>query len=130
MQIWQYNVRYTNIIAIKDVIIEEKAREKEELSESIVDTTAPAKMIQASSFVDLAEKYMWAISNANLDAAKELGLIGIKKYWRYARQVEIELDWLHDWISVLATFVKHSRRVYDNEKVTKNINIRQDIDLE
>ena len=39
---------------------------------------------------------MWEISNANLDTAKELGLTGIKKYWRCAWQVEIELDWLHD----------------------------------
>ena len=28
LQIWQYNVCYTNIIAMKDVIIKEKTREK------------------------------------------------------------------------------------------------------
>ena len=43
-QIWQHNVRHTNIIAMKDVIIEEKARKKERLSESIADTTAPVEM--------------------------------------------------------------------------------------
>ena len=95
-QIWQHNVRHTNIIAMKDVIIEEKAREKEGLSEGIADTTAPAEVARASSPVDLAGKYMWAMSIADMDAAKELGLTGIKKYWRRAGQVEMELDWLHD----------------------------------
>ena len=40
LQIWQYNVRHTNIIAMKDVIIEKKARKKEVLLEAIADTTA------------------------------------------------------------------------------------------
>ena len=83
-QIRQHNVRHTNIIAMKDVIIEEKVREKEGLSEGIADTTAPAEVARASSPVDLAGKYMWAMSNADMDAAKELGLTGIKKYWRHA----------------------------------------------
>ena len=80
------------------------------------------------SSVDLIGKYRWVISNANIDAAKELGLTGIKKYWRYAGQVEMELDWLHNWILAVATFVRHSHKVYNNEEVTKNMNARQDID--
>ena len=44
LQIWQYNMRHTNIIANKDVIILEKARKKEMLSESTTDTTATAKV--------------------------------------------------------------------------------------
>ena len=40
----------------------------------------------------------------------------------------MELDWLHDWILVLATLMRHLHRVYNNEKITKNSNIRQDID--
>ena len=43
---------------MKDVIIEEKAREKERLLEGIVDTTAQAEMAQTSSLVDLARKYI------------------------------------------------------------------------
>ena len=39
---------------------------------------------------------MWTISNADLDAAKELELTSINKYWRRAGQVEIKLDWLHN----------------------------------
>ena len=115
---------------MKDRIIEKKTREKQGLLEGIADTTSTAEVAQASSLVDFAGKYMWAMSNANIDAAKELGLTGIKKYWRRAGQVEMELDWLHDWIPALATFVRHSRSVYDNEKVTQNMNARRDIDPE
>ena len=78
------------------MIIEEKTRKKEALSEGIADTTAPAEVALASSLVDLAGKYMCAMSNANMDTTKKLGLTSIKKYWRRARQVEIELDWLHN----------------------------------
>ena len=118
------------MIIMKDVIIEEKTREKEGLSDDIADITATAEVAQALSPVDLTGKYMWAMSNANIDAVKELGLTGIKKYQRRAGQVEIEFDWLHNWISVLATFVRHSRRMYKNDEMTKNMNVRQDIDPE
>ena len=46
-----------NIIAIKDVIIEEKIREKEGLLEDITDTNASAEVTLASNLVDLTEKY-------------------------------------------------------------------------
>ncbi len=65
-----------------------------------------------------------------MDAAKELELTRVKKYWRQAGQVEMKLDWLHDWIPALATFVRHSRRVYNNEEVGQNISVRRDIDPE
>ena len=130
LQIWQHNVRHTNIITMKDVIIKEKAMKKERLLESITDTTAPAEVAQALSLIDLAGKYIWVMSNANMDAAKKLGLTDIKKYRRRAGQVERELDWLYDWIPALATFVRHSRSVYNNEKVTQNMNVRRDIDPE
>ena len=104
--IWQYNIRYINIIVIKDVFIKENARDKEGLLEEIANITLPVKMAWALSFINLVRKYMWVISNIDLDAAKELRLTGIKKYWKHIEQVEIELDWLHDWISALATFVR------------------------
>ena len=44
LQIWQCNVRHTNIIVMKDVIILEKARKEEMLSEDIADTTMQAKV--------------------------------------------------------------------------------------
>ncbi len=37
--------------------------------------------------------------------------------------VEIELDWLYDWILALAIFMSHSHKVYNNKKVVQNIGI-------
>ncbi len=74
-------MQHTNIIAMKDVIILEKAR-KRKLSGGPADTTAPAEMARASSHSDLAWKYRWAMSNVYMDAAKELRLTRVKKYWR------------------------------------------------
>ena len=62
------------------MINEEKAKEKEGYLEGITDTTVLAEVARASSFVDLTRKYIWAMSNADLEAAKKLGLIDIKKY--------------------------------------------------
>ena len=127
-QIQQYNVCHTNIIAMKDVIILEKAREKKMLLESIANTTAPAKVAQLLSLIDLARRYNWAMSDAELDAAKKQGLNGIKKYSRCAGQVEMELDWLHNWFLALAIFVRHSHRLYNNKKISQNISVWQNID--
>ena len=57
MQIGQYNICYTNIIVIKDVIISENVKEEKVLSKSIADTIASAKMAQVSSFSDFARRY-------------------------------------------------------------------------
>ena len=70
------------------------------------------------------------MSKANMEAAKELRLTGIKNYWRRDGQVEMELDWLHDWILALATFVKHSQKVYDTKKMGENMSVKQDIEPE
>ena len=80
LQIWQHNICYSNIFAMMDVIIEEKAREKKRLSDSITDTTALAELTQALRPADLTRKYMWAMSNVYLDVVKELGLTSMKKY--------------------------------------------------
>ncbi len=107
---------------MKDMIISEKVREKEILSiEGIADTNAPAEVARISNPVNLAGRYIWAMSDSNLDVAKELELTGIKKYWRRAGQVEMELDWLHNWIPARATFVRHLRRVYNNKEVGQNM---------
>ena len=65
---------------MKDVIIEAKIREKGRLSESISDTTMLVELAQVSNLIDLPRKYLWAMSNINLDMAKKLRLTGIKKY--------------------------------------------------
>ena len=65
---------------MKNVFISEKAKEDEMLSEGIANITASAKLAWVLSPVNLVQRYNWAMSNTDLDAAKKLGLTGIKKY--------------------------------------------------
>lgn len=75
-QIRQHNVHHTNIIAIKDVIISEKAREKE--NQLVVgNPIKQAKVAKMLSLIDLDSKYIWAINNADMDAARDLWLTGV-----------------------------------------------------
>ena len=115
---------------MKDVVISKKAREKEgQLVVRNADKIAQAEVARTSSPMDLDGKYMWVMSNVDIDAARDLELTGIKKHWRLAGQIEKEVDGLHkDWIPALAAFVKHSRKMNDNEEVTENMKIRRDID--
>lgn len=38
---------------------------------------------------------MWAISNVDIDAARDLGLTGIKKYWKRAGQIKKKVNGLY-----------------------------------
>ena len=81
--------------------------------------------------MDLDGKYIWVMSNVDIDAAKNLWLTGIIKHWRLADQIEKEVDGLHkDWILAFTAFVKHSQKTNNNKKVTENMKIRYDIDFE
>ena len=58
-QIWQHNVRHTNVIAMKDVIISKKTLKKEgQLVVRNVDKIAQAEVGRTSSLMDLDGKYM------------------------------------------------------------------------
>lgn len=101
-------MRHTNIIAIKDVIISKKVREKKRQSVvgNVINQTEVTKI---SSPIDLNSKNMWAISNADMDATRDLRLTSMKKYLRRAGQINKEVNGLHrDWILALVAFVKHT----------------------
>ena len=80
-QIQQHNIRHTNVIAIKDVVISKKAQEKEgHLVVKNTDKIAQAEVARTWSPINLDGKLMWAISNVDIDTARDLGLTGIKKH--------------------------------------------------
>ncbi len=115
---------------MKDVISVAE-RDGELLAMENVDKTAIAEVAKVSSAIDLGSKHTWEISNADIDVAEDLGLTGMKKYWRRASQIQEEVDLLHkDWILALGAFVKHSRRTHNNKEVTENMIIRREIDSE
>lgn len=74
---------------MKDIIILEKDRDKKKLSGGITNIIILAKVAQASSTIDLTQRYKQAINSLNLNIARKLELTNIKKYWRYVGQVEI-----------------------------------------
>lgn len=55
-----------------------------------------------------------------MDATKKFGLTRFNKYSKHDNQLEIKLDWPHDWILILVTFVRHLQKIYNKEKVTQN----------
>ena len=81
---------------MKDVIISKKALEKEgQLVVRNADKIALAEVGRTSSPIDLDGKYIWAISNVDIDAARDLGLTDIKKYWKLAGQIEKKVNGLY-----------------------------------
>lgn len=55
------------------------------------------------------------INITDQDVIKRLGLSRVKKYLKYASQVEIKLDWLYNWILVSKTFIKNLGKIYYNK---------------
>lgn len=78
-QIWQHNTWHTNIMVIKnDIILMEKGRNnKRPLAIKDINKTAIAEIAKVSSAINLEGKHKWAISNSNIDAAKDLRLTDI-----------------------------------------------------
>lgn len=67
------------------------------------------KVAKVPNIIDLASKYSWVISNANIDAAKNLKLTGIKKYQRCVNQIQDKVDWLYkNQIPILIAFIKYT----------------------
>lgn len=92
---------------MKDVIILEKTREKKGqlVMENKIKRAEVAKM---SGPIYFNSQYIQAIKNADIDAAKDLTLTSVKKYWKRAGQIKKKVNGLHkDWISVLTVFVKY-----------------------
>ncbi len=79
---------------MKDVILVTE-RGGELLAIENVDKTTIAEVAKMSSAIDLGSKYSWAISNADIDTAEDLGLTSIKKYWRHAGQIQDKVDLLY-----------------------------------
>lgn len=87
-----------------------------------------AEVVKVWNVIDLGSKYNWAINNADINVARDLRLTNIKKYWRYASQIQAKINWLYkNKISALRAFVKHSRKMHNNKKVTENMMIKREI---
>lgn len=108
--------------------IRQKQRIKRELVDENIDKIVMVDIIRTSSLINLNSRYIQAISNININAAKNLGLINIKKYGKHMSQILNELKKLFgDKIAALTTFMTHLHQMHNNIVITKNMKIRQDI---
>lgn len=53
-----------------------------------IDKTAVAKIAKVLNVIDFDKKHKWAINNNDMDATKDLKVIGIKKYSRCTGQIQ------------------------------------------
>ena len=68
---------------------------KKQLVVKNVDKIAQPEVTRTLSLMDLDSKYMWAMSNVDIDAARDLGLTDIKNQYRLTDQIEKEVDGLY-----------------------------------
>ena len=74
---------------MKDIIViaEKGGENKELLTLENADKTAIIEVAKVSSAINLKSKHSLVISNAYKDAAGDLELMGIKKYYKCASQI-------------------------------------------
>lgn len=87
-------------------------------------------MTQVLVVVDFVYRYKKIISNADTNAGKKLSKTEVKRFWRRVCQFEIKLDWVYNWILTLIIFMKHSQKMYNHKKMSQNISVKPDINLE
>lgn len=63
---------------MNNLILLEKTREKEKISDDIVDTNMLVEVASMSSLIDLTWKYKWAISNTDVNATNKPRLTRFK----------------------------------------------------
>lgn len=62
------------------MILKKSRKNKGKSLEENVDKIVLRKFIKTSSLIDFYGKYIWAISNINIDTTKDIMLIDIKNY--------------------------------------------------
>ena len=81
---------------MKDMTILKRALEKKrQLVVRNADEIVLAEIRKKLSPIDLDGKYIWVISNIDIDTARDLRLIDITKYWRLASQIEKKVNRLY-----------------------------------
>ena len=76
-------------------MLEKSGEKKELLVIENANKTAMADSLKILSAINLKNKYSWAISNVDIDAARDLRLIYMKKYGRCVGQIQDKINWLY-----------------------------------
>ena len=86
-QILEHNIRHTNVIAMQDAILIAKVPVGSAKKKEIVVDTPDAEVTRICSATNLLLKYNCHLDPTDNEAAVDLGLQSVKKYWRHAAQV-------------------------------------------
>ena len=97
----------------------------------IVVDTPDAEVTRVCSATNVLLKYDWHLDPTDNEAAVDLGLQSVKKYWRRAAQVADELSHLQDFLPALAVFINEACGDYNQKmQLDKRLRFRQDRDYE
>ena len=79
-QIFEHNIRHTNVIAMQDAILIAKVPIGSAKKKEIVVDTPDAEVTRICSATNLLLKYNWHLDPTDNEAAVDLGLQSVKKY--------------------------------------------------
>lgn len=65
------------------VVAKKNKENKKLLALKNADKTAIVEVAKVLNSIDLSNEHSWVISNADINIARDLKLIDIKKYWRH-----------------------------------------------
>lgn len=66
------------------------------------------EVTRVCSRTNVTLKYNWHLNPPDNEAAIDLGLPNVKKYWKYAAQIINKLSHFYDFLSTLAIFVNEA----------------------
>ncbi len=99
------------------------ARKKE-----LVVDTPDAEVTRVCSTTNILLKYNWHLNLTNNEAAVDLGLRSVKKYWRRAAQVADKLIYLQDFLPALVVFINEAHINYHQKmQLEERLRFRRDV---
>ncbi len=93
-QILKHNICHTNVIAMQDAILMAKVLDESAKRKQLVVDTPNAEVTWVCSATNILLRYNWHLNPTDNEAAVDLGLRNVKKYWRSVAQVADELSHL------------------------------------
>ena len=84
LQILEYNIRHTNVIAMQDVILIAKIPVGNTTKKELVIDMPDVEVTRICSATNVLLKYDWHLDFMDDEVARDLGLQSIKKKWRCA----------------------------------------------
>ena len=112
---------------MQDVILIAKVPVGSAKKKELVFDTPNTEVTRICSTTNVLLKYNWHLDLTDNEAAIDLGLQSVNKYWRHAAQVADKLSYLSDFLPAFAVFVNETRGNYDQKiQLDKCLRFRRD----